>query len=106
MISVQYDREGISVSVEGHAHAGEPGEDTVCAAATCLFYTLAENVRQLIRRFGGRGGDDLELGSGGVWYNPVDLVDADAARETFDAVCAGYQLLAEWYQCYVEFEEI
>lgn len=106
MISVQYDREGISVSVEGHARSGPEGADVVCAAATCLFYTLAENTRMLRRRFGGDGGADLEKGSGGVWYNAVTNTDADAAREIFDAVCVGFALLAEKYSQYIVFEEI
>lgn len=106
MISIQYDRDGISVSVEGHARSAPEGHDTVCAAVTCLFYTLAENVRLLQRRFGGSGGSDLVKGSGGVWYNSVTNVDADAARELFDAICVGFALLAEKYSRFVVFEEI
>lgn len=106
MISVQYDREGVSVSVEGHARSGQEGHDLVCAAVTTLFYTLAENSNMLQRRYGGSGGYDLEKGSGGVWYNSVTNVDADAAREIFDAICVGFALLAEKYSQFIVFEEI
>ena len=106
MISVQYDREGISVSVEGHADYVQEGKDPVCAAATILFYTLAENVQMLIRRFGGNGGDDLEKGNGGIWYNAWGNVDADAAREVFDAICIGFEQLAGKYPECIQHEEI
>lgn len=106
MISVQYDREGISVSSEGHANFLPEGKDLVCASVTVLFYTLAENVEILIRRFGGQGGSDLVEGSGGIWYNPVDNVDADTAREVFDTVCVGFEMLAVKYPKFVSYEEI
>lgn len=106
MISVQYDRDGISVSCEGHAQSAPGGEDLVCAAATILFYTLAENVDRLKMRFRGDGGDDLESGCGGIWYNAWNNVDADAAREVFDAVCVGFEQLAEKYPDFIRYEEI
>ena len=106
MIIVQYDREGISVSSEGHANFLPEGKDLVCASVTVLFYTLAENVDRLMMRYRGVGGSDLVEGSGGIWYNPVDNADADAAREVFDTVCVGFEMLAEKYPEFVSYEEI
>ena len=44
MILVTYYRSYNRLTVEGHAHSGEPGKDLVCASASILAYTLAANV--------------------------------------------------------------
>lgn len=106
MTSIQYDREGISLSVEGHAGFAERGADLICATITILFYTLVENVNRLKLRYRGDGGSDLESGSGSVWYNAINNIDAEAAREVFDAVSLGFELMAEHYPDYVMYEEI
>lgn len=44
MIKVLVKPKRYSVTMTGHADYGEPGSDIVCAAASMLFYTLAETV--------------------------------------------------------------
>lgn len=47
MIRVEYSREGLWVSVEGHAQSGPFGQDLVCAAVSSLAVTLAESIRAM-----------------------------------------------------------
>ena len=49
MIHVLYHPKYCKVSVRGHARSGEPGRDLVCAAASALAVTLAENVTAMER---------------------------------------------------------
>lgn len=44
MIEITIKPKRYSVSMTGHANYGKPGRDIVCAAASMLFYTLAETV--------------------------------------------------------------
>lgn len=44
MIKVLVKPKRYSVTMTGHANYSEPGTDIVCAAASMLFYTLAETV--------------------------------------------------------------
>lgn len=48
-------RKGLSLSITGHAGAGKPGEDLVCAAVSALAWTLAANLEALRRPEGLRG---------------------------------------------------
>ena len=47
MIRVIYYRSYNRLTIEGHAHSGEPGQDLVCAACSALAYTIAANVGRL-----------------------------------------------------------
>lgn len=50
MIRAEYDRKGLSLTVQGHG-GGKYGEDIVCAAASILVYTLASDLERLGRRW-------------------------------------------------------
>ncbi len=41
MISVDYDRKNLDLTVQGHAGYAEPGKDIVCSAVSILTSTLA-----------------------------------------------------------------
>lgn len=47
MIQVALDRKNFRLTMTGHAGHGKKGGDLVCAAASILAYTLAEDVREL-----------------------------------------------------------
>lgn len=51
MITVRFTRNQtrgtVRMVMEGHAGAGEPGQDLVCAGATTLAYTLGQTVKFL-----------------------------------------------------------
>lgn len=106
MIDVLYDRRKPAVTIEGHSRYAPRGEDLVCAAVTILAHTLADNVRQLLRRFGGDGVTDVDDGNGTIWFTPDRAADKEEACMVFDAVCAGYRLLSERFPEYVQYEEL
>lgn len=102
MISVYFvtnpDRKEIKLHVKGHAEAGEPGKDIVCAAASVLAYTIARNEQKQ------KLGDILKK----VWIKekPGELRVAvtaagksgyTAAMISFLTVVEGYKMLEETY---------
>ena len=47
MIEIRYTPDDYRVDVRGHAGAGAPGQDPVCAAVTALVLTMAENAQRM-----------------------------------------------------------
>ena len=91
MTRVQYDRAGLSLTMEGHAGAGEAGGDLVCAALSALMMTLerrmeetAERTLPVIRR--APGFFSLRCSPDG---------HEELCRESFDTIAAGIAALAE-----------
>ncbi len=97
MITVVYHRDRNRVTVEGHAHSGEAGHDLVCASASILAHTLAALAKNM-------------EAAGHVKYNTVELTEGHALIScnvpsryknvvsfAFDAICAGFELLARDY---------
>ena len=92
MTRVRYDRADLSLSMEGHAGAGEAGNDLVCAALSALMLTLEKRMQETAER-------TLPVitrapGSFAIRCRP----EADTeklCRESFDTVAAGLAVLAE-----------
>jgi uncharacterized protein YsxB (DUF464 family) len=93
MIEITYHRKKHRVELKGHALAGAPGQDIVCAAASMLAHTLAANVQRMAA-----DGDALSAvirlrqGDGEVGCCARSRKKVTAA---FDTVCAGFALLAQ-----------
>lgn len=104
MIQVVYHREYHRVTIEGHAHSGEPGHDLVCASASILTYTLADRVAHLAASRQAREPIlELSEGKAEVSCNPNHKFRT-AVTLIFDTVCAGYELLAAKYPRNISFE--
>ena len=93
-------RKDYEIVVEGHAGHSAKGTDIVCAAASILFYTLAE---ALERRGIEVEADDVE--NKFIRANPCREFTFDA-DVVFETVCTGYKLLAEQYPENVSYEDI
>lgn len=95
MIKVTYiDENGVlSVTVKGHADSAPHGEDLVCAGATMLSYTLAQNVTDNRRALKGRPKIHLNEGDIIVKCRPKDKF-REQMKMVYDAVCTGYRLMA------------
>ncbi len=97
MIKVVYDRSNCKVTVEGHAHSGDPGHDLVCASASILAYTLASFVKNTHKA--------KQVKKPILQLKPGDaVVSCKPKRESrlavtlvFDTLCGGYELLARNY---------
>lgn len=100
VIDIRYDRGKRRVHIEGHARYAGNGRDIVCSAVSVLAYTLARAAEKYgapetsLRLHGGFA--DIECPSGG---------DGAAAAAAFDAVCGGFELMAENYPEYVRYAE-
>lgn len=104
MIQVTYYRKYHRLTVEGHAHSGEPGHDLVCAAASALAYTLAGNVANLAANKQVREPvTNLEPGKAEVSCNPLSKYKAIVTL-IFDSVCVGFEMLASFHNQYISYE--
>lgn len=104
MIQVVYHRKFNRLTVEGHAHSGEPGHDLVCAAVSALAYTLGGNVANMADH-GQVRAPIMEYSSGKaeVGCNPVSRHKATVTL-VFDSVCVGFEMLAANYPAYITYE--
>lgn len=80
------EREGRWLRMSGHAGAGEPGRDIVCAALSILMYSLVASGAE-----------------GRVERGEAELLLPD--RDVDVALC-GFRLLAESYPEYVSYKEM
>lgn len=104
MITVTYYRQYGRVTVQGHAHSGQPGQDLVCAAVSALVYTLAANVGQLEESGQARVVSlRLEAGDAEIECRPKARYTAIAAR-IFAAVCVGFEILAANHPQFITYE--
>ena len=104
MIKVVYERNTMKLTVEGHAYAGEPGHDLVCASASILVYTLASfaknvykarQVKKLVTK--------LDSGNAVISFKAKRRYKG-AITLVCDAICGGFQLLAGSYPDNISYE--
>ena len=104
MIKVVYERSINRLTVTGHAHSGEPGHDLVCASASMLVYTLAaftkntykaRQSKKLIVKLD-EGDAEISIKAKSRYKVAITLV--------WDAICAGFELLAMSYPHNVSYE--
>lgn len=106
MIKVVYDRTIPSVTMEGHAGSGEPGNDLVCASASILAYTLATTVKDMGEGVRHSITVDLDEERGAlIACEPVENY-THSIRLMFDVICTGFDLLAQEYPDNVSFEVV
>lgn len=104
MITVLYHRDRNRVSIKGHAYSGEKGHDLICASASILAHTLATLVKNMEE-------------AGQIKYPTIEIEKGDAiiccnvpsrCKSTvtfaFDAICAGFELLARDYPDNISYE--
>ena len=104
MITVLYHRDRTRVSIKGHAYSGEKGHDLVCASTSILAHTIAALVKNMEKE-------------GHIKYPTIEITSGDALIHcnvpskykptvTFaiDAICAGFELLAQSYPDNISYE--
>lgn len=96
------DGKALALAVKGHAGKGPKGEDIVCAAATMLAYTLAQNVSKC--RLGLKGRPKIQMKEGDIIIRcrPKDR-HRDQLRLVYETIGEGYRLLAHNYPDAVEY---
>lgn len=96
----------VSLHVKGHAGSNAPGHDIVCASASILAYTLAQNIKMSEERGHLKFSPKMKLNDGNSIIT-CRAKDEDAYAElihTFLVIQTGYVLLAHNYPQYVAVE--
>lgn len=107
MIEVKFDmdaeRNKIDLRVNGHAEAGAYGHDLVCASASILAYTLAQNLEMAYCQGLLKYKPDIKLNKSGKAVIHCRTKDETYAEilHAFLVIQTGYQLLAHNYPDYV-----
>ena len=98
-------RKGLSLSITGHAGAGKPGEDLVCAAVSALAWTLAANLEAL-KEAGGAAGVFIRISPADCRFRlrPAPGREREGAL-VFGAVALGLKALAGQYRSWIRWEE-
>ena len=96
----------VSLHVKGHAGHNAPGNDIVCASASILAYTLAQNIKMSEERGHLKYSPKIKLKEGDSIIT-CRAKDEDTYAEilhTFLVIQTGYVLLAHNYPRYVAVE--
>ena len=99
-------KNAVSLHVKGHAGAAPKGQDTVCASATILAYTVAQNVKMAESRGMLKYSPTIKLRDGNSIIS-CRAKDDDSYAEllhTFLVIQTGYQVLAHNYPQFVAVE--
>lgn len=96
----------VSLHVKGHAGANAPGHDIVCASASILAYTLAQNIKMSEERGHLKYSPKIKLKEGDSIITCRAKDDETYAEmlHTFLVIQTGYVLLAHNYPQYVAVE--
>lgn len=99
-------RKLVSLNIKGHAGQSKQGRDLVCASASILAYTLAQNVKGAQVRGILKCKPTLNLREGNAIIACRSRDDESYAEmcHAFVVIQAGYQLLAHNYPQYVAVE--
>ena len=103
MTRIIYDRDGLAISMEGHALSGSYGQDIICAAESMLIMCLERRLMDFEDRIMLR----CCKKPGGVYIEAEpDAMSQAQCRECFETVFAGFRLLAQYEPEHVSVQEI
>ncbi len=93
MTKIIYDRDELSLSMEGHALSNKYGEDIICAAESMLLMCLEKRLMDM----GEQVITAQRKSPGYVWIQARAEEELEGkCRECFDTVFAGFSLLSEY----------
>lgn len=107
MIEVKFqmdaERNKVNFRCNGHAESGAYGHDLVCASASILAYTLAQNLNMAYAQGLLKYKPDIKIGKSGKAVISCRATDETYAEilHIFLVLQTGYQLLAHNYPNYV-----
>lgn len=103
MTRIVYDRQSMSIAMEGHALSAEYGKDLICAAESMLIMCLEKRLRD----FGESVMLTVSKSPGRVYIEARPGEEAETrCRACFDTIYAGFVLLAEYEPEHVQAREI
>lgn len=102
MLTVRIDAYNMRLDMEGHAGYAPIGQDIVCAAASTLAYTLAQNLALTL--YDDEYEVNMDYGKARIYaFPPASL--ADRCRDIFMTIANGFVLLAAEYSQYIELKD-
>lgn len=104
-ITLAHDKQsGFTLTLTGHAGAAEAGHDIICASASILAYTVAQEVKNMERRHQLAEPPLIKMESGDavIKFLPKNDAAYNDALHTLYVIEVGYSLLAYNYPQYVE----
>ena len=90
--------------MKGHAGAGKKGEDLVCASASILSATLAENVR-ILEKAGVAKNVNIIQEEGEVLVSCSPVEEKDTLLCVYETIITGFMMLHENFPKYLKFIE-
>lgn len=104
MVHITYWRDGFRLTAKGHAGAGAPGQDVVCAGVSALALTLGANVADLcLQENACQPALCFQPGNACIACVPKKGMEP-VVMLIFDTVCQGFALLQTLYPEHVKFE--
>lgn len=98
---------GYRLSLCGHAGYADKGKDIVCASATILAYTAAENLRRMYLSGRLKKPPDIRMREGNIFIQCIPEEDEiQVTDDIFRIIGAGYELLARDYPEYVTLNQL
>jgi uncharacterized protein YsxB (DUF464 family) len=99
------DKRECSLRVKGHAGQAELGQDIICASASILAYTVAQELKHMEyhRKLAKSPHIDLRSGDTNIVCCARDDKTYEEMLHTFHVISVGYALLAHNYPLYVKF---
>lgn len=96
----------VSLHVKGHAGSNAPGHDIVCASASILAYTLAQNIKMSEERGHLKYSPKIKLKEGDsiITCRAKDEETYAEMLHTYLVIQTGYMVLAHNYPQYVAVE--
>lgn len=93
------DQKTLILTLTGHAESANKGEDTVCAAASILAYTVAQEVKEMQEKGKLKKKPNIRLDEGDatITCKPVKNAYLEALH-IFKVAQTGYRLLAANFQ--------
>ena len=105
MTKAVYNREKLSLVIDGHAGAGVIGSDIVCAAISVLSFTLAEAVKEIEENTSALHLNIYTEDNGGymsISCDP-DCGHIEDCRIVFDTIAKGFDLIYEYFPGHLKF---
>lgn len=108
MVKVKFELAGgetLVLKLSGHAGYAPEGNDTICAAASVLAYTAAQEVLEMQKNGKLRKAAHIKLDKGEclITCKPIDDARSEALR-IYMVVQTGYRLLAENFPAHIQLD--
>lgn len=97
-LSTNADKKTLILTMQGHAGAGERGNDLVCASVSCLAYTAAEAVGRMFKAQKLRRRPNIRLSEGDavISCKPSEQF-WEEAQLVMDVIIAGCEVIERAY---------